>query len=138
MHECSSIHRLGFRVHHVMLPVADLDRSIDFYTRFMGMTLKERRERRKGRTALVGFGTPAAPPYLELIENRDTATAQALPLNTHVAIDVSDLRQYCEILQREGHSLTRPLIERPDGSGLRAWINDPDGNPLELAERPAP
>lgn len=60
------------------------------------------------------------------------------PLNAHVAIDVSDLRRFCEVPQHEGLPLVRPLTERADGSGLRAWIDDPDGNLLELAERPEP
>jgi hypothetical protein len=29
----------------------------------------------------------------------------------------------------------RPLKEQSDGKGLTAWIHDPDGNPIELAER---
>ncbi|MGN6717798.1 MAG: VOC family protein [Candidatus Binatia bacterium] len=31
------VNELTFRVHHTMLPVADLDRSINFYTRLLGM-----------------------------------------------------------------------------------------------------
>ena len=38
MNATSPIAGLTFRIHHTMLPVADLERSIDFYTRLFGMT----------------------------------------------------------------------------------------------------
>lgn len=46
---------LNFRVHHTMLPVADLDRSIAFYTRLLGMKVKKRHA--------------ASAPFLELIQD---------------------------------------------------------------------
>lgn len=108
MNESSPTDGLGFRLHHVMLPVAQLERSVAFYTRLLGMNLKEQRDRRKRRVALVGNGTPAAPPYLELIENRSASAPDQLTPLTPTS---------------------------PSMSGLRARIDDPDGNPLELAER---
>jgi catechol 2,3-dioxygenase-like lactoylglutathione lyase family enzyme len=37
MSDESLVGGLTFRIDHTMLPVADLDRSIDFYTRLLGM-----------------------------------------------------------------------------------------------------
>ena len=42
MSDSSLVEGLSFRVHHTMLPVADLDRSIAFYTRLLGMTVGDR------------------------------------------------------------------------------------------------
>jgi len=121
-----------------MLPVADLDRSIAFYTRLLGMKVKERHasEARKVEVGLVGYGDKAAEPFLELIEDlNETAPDKVTPANIHIGIDSSDLRKLCAILEKEDVTFIRPLKQRSDGMGLSAWIRDPDGHELELAER---
>jgi lactoylglutathione lyase len=129
---------LNFRVHHTMLPVTDLNRSVAFYTRLLGMKLKERHasEARKVEVGLVGYGDEAAAPFLELIQNTSgRAPAQVTPANIHIGIDTSDLRALCAILEKEGVMFIRPFKQRSDGMGFSAWIRDPDGHELELAER---
>jgi catechol 2,3-dioxygenase-like lactoylglutathione lyase family enzyme len=98
MSEESLVKDLSFRVHHTMLPVADLDRSIAFYTRLLGMKVKERHA-------------------------------------SEARIDTSDLRKLCTVLEQEGVMFIRPFKQRSDGMGFSAWIRDPDGHELELAER---
>ena len=138
MSEKKPVDGLDFHIHHTMLPVASLDRSVDFYTRLLGMTLKQRHasEARKVEVGLVGYGETAVEPFLELIRDcSENAPAQVTPLNAHIAIDVSDLRRLCDVLERERVPLVRPFRERSDGKGFGAWIADPDGNQIELAER---
>ena len=128
----------AFKINHMMLPVANLDRSIAFYTRLLGMKVTERRasDVRKVDVGLIGYGDQAATPFLELTQGiSDNAPTRVTPANVHIAIDVSDLRKLCAFLEGEGATFVRPLKQRSDGKGLTAWINDPDGNPIELAER---
>jgi len=85
---------------------------------------------------LVGYGEKASEPFLELIRDiSDKAPDHVTPANIHVGIDTSDLRKLCAILEKEGVTFIRPLKQRSDGMGLSAWIRDPDGHELELAER---
>lgn len=138
MNEDCLVKELSFPVHHTMLPVADLDRSVAFYTRLLGMKVKERHasEARKVHVGLVGYGDEASAPFLELIQyTSERAPAQVTPANIHIGVDTSDLRKLCEVLEREGVAFTRPLKQRSDGMGLSAWVRDPDGHELELAER---
>jgi len=132
------VNDLSFRVHHTMLPVADLDRSVAFYTRLLGMKVQDRHasEARKVEVGLIGYGEKASAPFLELIKDTgESAPAQVTPANIHVGIDTSDLRNLCAILEKEGVTFMRPLKQRSDGMGLSAWVRDPDGHELELAER---
>src|SRR5512134_283834 len=132
------VNGLSFRVHHTMLPVADLDRSIAFYTRLLGMKFKERHasDARKVEVGLNGYGDDASAPFLELIKDTsERAPAQVTPANIHIGIDTSDLRKLCNILENEGVTFIRPFKQRSDGMGLSAWIRDPDGHEIELAER---
>lgn len=133
----SSVKDLTFSIHHTMLPVANINRSVDFYTRLLGMTLKDRHANAARHTdvALVGYGSQAAAPFLELTKDTSEQAPGVMPLNAHIAIDVSDLRRLCVVLEKEGVTFIRAFKQRGNGKDFSAWIGDPDGHAIELAER---
>jgi lactoylglutathione lyase len=138
MSEENLVKDLTFRIHHTMLPVADLERSIDFYARLFGMQLMGRRSdaSRKVEMGHVGYGDRATQPSIELIRDvSEQAPAQVKPTSGHISIHVSDLRKFCAILENAGVEFKQPLMQRPGGN-LRAWVRDLDGHELELGERP--
>ena len=86
--------------------------------------------------ALIGYGHEASAPFLELIKDTsERAPKQVTPANIHIGIDTNDLRKLCAILEKEGVTFVRPFKQRSDGMGFSAWVRDPDGHELELAER---
>ena len=128
------------RILHTMLRVGDLERSLDFYTRVLGMQLLRRNDYPEGRftLAFVGFGPEDTHPALELTHNWDT---QAYELGTgygHVALGVEDIQATCEKLRQAGARIVREPGPMKHGTTVIAFVEDPDGYRVELIEqRPA-
>lgn len=127
-------HPIRFRMRHTMLPVADIDRSVDFYTRLLGMrVLRRRADPAQGRTiAYVGYGDEASSTVLELIA---TGSEPVAPWAGHIAVAVSDLKALCARLEADGVAFAMPLTEVNNSSSrYQANIYDPDRFMIELNE----
>ena len=125
------------RMRHTMVRVADLDRSIDFYTRLLGMSVQRRRENPAEQVAYVGYGDEGPHHTIELTCETDHKG----PFDHgdgygHVALGVSDLSGLCEMLEKEGVEFRHPLGPiRPGSPVIVAFIRDPDGYEVELTKR---
>lgn len=133
---------ITFKIRHTMLPVSNMERTVDFYTRLLGMDIQRVRDvPEKGeRVRYLGYGDDEdAGPALELIEYAATRGKAPLPPWTgHVALFVSDCYKLCENLKAEGvQFVSGPGPNRPGGKDIYAFIKDPDGYVLELTERHA-
>ena len=85
---------------------------------------------------LVGYGDKAGEPFLELIEDiSENAPDKVTPANITLVSTRVTFGSFARSLEKEGVTFIRPLKQRSDGMGLSAWIHDPDGHELELAER---
>ena len=127
-----------FRLLHTMLRVLDLDRSIDFYTRLMGMKELRRRESPEGRytLAFVGYGEETAHTVIELTYNWDQKEPYTIGTAFgHLAIGVPDVYAVCDKLAKEGVKITRAPGPLKFGTVNIAFIEDPDGYKIELVER---
>jgi lactoylglutathione lyase len=121
---------LRFRFRHTMLPVVDLDRSVDFYTRLLGMSVVRERRESPTPTVYVGYGDEATYPALELISGTGNAGAK---WHGHINVAVSDLNALCERLTAAGVRFAKP--HRESGGRIRfAYALDPDGFEVELTE----
>lgn len=125
------------RILHTMLRVGDLQRSIDFYTNVLGMTLLRTRDNPeyKYTLAFVGYGTNPEHAELELtynygIEKYDIGTAYG-----HIAISVDDIYKACDAVKTQGGNVTREPGPVKGGSTAIAFVQDPDGYKIELVER---
>src|SRR5574341_1939990 len=120
---------IQFRIRHTMLPVSDLDRTIDFYTRLFGMDVMRMRERPGERVGYLGYGSEDDGPALELIQSGPPGGhGKIAPWSGHVAIFVSDLHKLCATLKREGVKFIREAqADRPGSPDLVAVIPGPDG-----------
>ena len=129
---------IKFRLRHTMLPVLDLDCTIDFYTRLLGMdVMRLRQQDENTRVGYLGYGSEDDGPALELIQSGGTTDpVQIPPWAGHFAILVSDLYALCEKLKLAGVTFTQEARpNRPGSPDLVAHILDPDGYLIELNER---
>lgn len=128
----------NFRIHHTMLPVSDLEQSIDFYTRHLGMKTMGRRtdQIRNVEVGHVGYGERDTHPSLELTRDLNaTAPFEVGPIDFHIGIQVNDLRTLCATLENKNISFIKALkASGPDNRRLTAWVRDPDGHAIELIE----
>ncbi len=126
-----------WRFLHTMIRVGDLDRSIDFYTRLLGMTLLRRTDYPEGRftLAFVGYGGEADHTVIELTHNWDTAGYELGTGFGHLALAVPDIHAACAALATEGVKIPRPPGPMKHGSTVIAFVEDPDGYKIELIEK---
>jgi lactoylglutathione lyase len=120
-----------------MLRVADLERSIDFYTRVLGMTLLRRKDYPEGKftLAFVGFDSEDKTAVLELTYNWGVDKYEPGNAYGHIAIEVDDARQACEAVRANGGTVTREAGPMKHGSTVIAFVQDPDGYKIEFIEK---
>lgn len=146
---------------HFSFTVADLDRSVDFYTELLGLELVHRQDQDNAYTrALVGFpdaslrvaqlripGQPrgASSHDLELVEY---VAPRGVPLDAarnragaaHLAFAVADARAEYRRLSGEGVrfvSEPQEITEGVNKGGFTCYFLDPDEITLELVQMPA-
>ena len=127
-----------FRFLHTMIRVKDLDHSIDFYTRLLGMKLLRKKDFPSGKftLAFVGYGDGAQSIVIALTYNWDHGSAYNLgDAFGHIAIGVPDIYGTCALLESENVSIPRPPGPMKHGGTTIAFIDDPDGYKIELIER---
>lgn len=124
------------RLLHTMLRVGDLQRSIDFYTKVLGMQLLRTTDRpdQKYTLAFVGFGSNPEHAELELtynygVDRYDLGTAYG-----HLAIGVDDAYAACERIRAAGGTVTREPGPVKGGTTVIAFVQDPDGYKIELIQ----
>lgn len=121
-----------------MIRVRDLDRSLDFYTRLLGMKLLRRKDYPSGEftLAFVGYGPEETDSVIELTYNWGQKEPYELGTGFgHLAIAVPDVYKTCEQLAAEGVKIPRPAGPMKHGGSVIAFIEDPDGYRIELVQR---
>ncbi|APR96637.1 lactoylglutathione lyase [Pandoraea thiooxydans] len=119
-----------------MLRVGDLQRSIDFYTKILGMRLLRKSENPeyKYTLAFVGYGGEGAAE-LELTYNWGVSTYELGTAFGHIAISVDDAYAACERIKAVGGKVTREAGPVKGGTTVIAFVEDPDGYKIELIQK---
>ena len=125
------------RILHTMIRVGDLQRSIDFYTRVMGMALIRTTDRpeQKYSLAFVGYGDESAGAVLELTYNYGVDRYDLGGGFGHIAIAVPDAAAACERIRAGGGTVTREAGPVKGGNSVIAFVQDPDGYKIEFIQK---
>ena len=137
---------------HTMVRVRDLEASLDFYCRKLGLIETRRFDNEAGRFTLVFLAAPGdaasgdegaraaagdavraaqdIAPMVELTYNWDTEAYQGGRNFGHLAYQVEDIYALCQRLMDEGVT-----INRPPRDGHMAFIRSPDGISIELIQK---
>ena len=126
-----------FRVLHTMVRLKDHNRSIDFYTRLLGMKLLRKLDYPEGKftLAFVGYGPEDAHTVIELTHNWEQETAYDLGTGYgHIALGVRNIYGICDELAANGALIPRPAGPMKHGTTVIAFVEDPDGYKIELID----
>ena len=129
------------RLLHTMLRVGNLQRSIDFYTKVLGMQLLRTTQRpdQKYDLAFLGYGQNPEHAEIELTYNYGVDKYEMGGAYGHIAIGVRDVAATCNAVrskaQQYGGAITREAGPVKGGTTVIAFITDPDGYKIELIQR---
>ncbi|SJL82742.1 lactoylglutathione lyase [Vibrio palustris] len=124
------------RILHTMLRVGNLDTSIEFYTKIMGMKLLRQSENAeyKYTLAFVGYCEESEGAVIELTYNWGQESYDLGDGYGHIAIGVDDIYTTCDTIKAAGGSVTREPGPVKGGTTQIAFVQDPDGYKIELIQ----
>ena len=116
---------------HTMVRVSDLDASLDFYCKQLGLTELRRYDNEKGRFTLVFLAAPGdEEAQVELTHNWDPEDYGEGRNFGHLAYRVDDIYALCRKLMDAGVT-----INRPPRDGHMAFVRSPDNISIELLQK---
>lgn len=122
------------RLLHTMLRVGNLEKSIHFYTKVLGMTLLRQKEYPKGEftLAFLGYGNEEENTVLELTYNWGEDDYELGNAYGHIAIEVPDVYATAEAIKVAGGKIIREAGPMNAGNTIIAFAEDPDGYQIEF------
>jgi lactoylglutathione lyase len=120
-----------------MLRVNNLQTSIDFYTKVLGMNLVSLDDYPEGEftLAFVSYGTTKNDPCIELTYNYGKESYELGDAFGHIALGTSDITAICEKVKSLGFKVVREPGPMKHGTTIIAFIEDPNGYKVELIQK---
>ena len=125
---------------HTSIRTSNIDRSIEFYTQLLGLTLMNRRKIPQNYAEIAFLRDPQAKgATLELTfycnQKKFSQPEYEDRLFDHLAFESKDINQTIKTMKRKKVTITdEPFKLSPTGATI-AFVEDPDGTLIELIER---
>ncbi len=122
------------RLLNTMFRVGNLQKSIDFYTQVLGMSLLRQQDYPEGKftLAFIGYGDEAHSTVIELTYNYGIESYDLGKGYGHIAIGCDDVYATCEKIRSAGGKIVREPGPMQHGTSILAFVEDPDGYKVEL------
>jgi lactoylglutathione lyase len=120
---------------HTSIFVSDMDASIDFYTKKLGLQLLDGPLHYPGNADMAFVGA-SWDSYVELVYDlEDHPPYEIGNRYEHLAVEVDgDLPAFVDRLRTEGVKVLKDPKKSPGGTRWIAFVEDPNGIPVELLE----
>ncbi|MAV52766.1 MAG: lactoylglutathione lyase [Gammaproteobacteria bacterium TMED260] len=119
---------------HTMVRVTDLESSLEFYCKQLGLEELSRYDNEQGRFSLIFLAAPGdTEAQVELTYNWDPEEYGEGRNFGHLAYAVDDIYALCQHLQDCGVT-----INRPPRDGRMAFVRSPDNISIELLQKGEP
>ncbi|MCH8248641.1 MAG: VOC family protein [Proteobacteria bacterium] len=116
---------------HTMVRITDIDASLDFYCKKLGLTELQRYDSEQGRFTLIFLAAPGdEDAQIELTHNWDPDEYDEGRNFGHLAYQVDDIYALCQKLMDAGVT-----INRPPRDGHMAFVRSPDNISIELLQK---
>ena len=124
------------RILHTMIRVGDLEKSIRFYTKALGMELLRKNDYPGGEftLAFLGYGAEEEAAVIELTHNWGTSSYDLGSGFGHIAIETDDIEGACDRVRELGGLVTREPGPMKHGTTVIAFVDDPDGYVIEFIQ----
>lgn len=124
------------RILHTMLRVGNLDKSIEFYTKVLGMRVLRQKDYPDGKftLAFIGYSDESEGAVIELTYNWGIDKYELGNAYGHIALEVDDAYKACEDIKARGGKVTREAGPMKHGTTVIAFVEDPDGYKVELIQ----
>jgi len=127
----------AFRIRHLALEVANLEKSTQFYQSVFGMKVLRIRENpiRNDVAAYLGYHDEQDDVSIELYQFRHKTPVLGESRGFHFALAVENIEAvHDRAIKAGGLSKTAPQNNRPNSINKFAFILDLDGHEIELTE----
>ncbi|MGB5624814.1 MAG: VOC family protein [Woeseiaceae bacterium] len=116
---------------HTMVRVTDVEKSLDFYCKQLGLVELKRYDSEQGRFTLIFLAAPGDhDAQVELTHNWDPEEYDEGRNFGHLAYQVDDIYALCQKLMDAGVT-----INRPPRDGHMAFVRSPDNISIELLQK---
>ena len=117
-----------------MWRVGNLQKSIDFYTHVLGMTLLRQHDYPEGKftLAFIGYGDEANNTVIELTYNYGVEQYDLGKGYGHIALGCDNVYATCDKIRAAGGKIVREPGPMLHGTTILAFVEDPDGYKIEL------